>query len=386
MPGVDRRLRRQPRPLRLAQGAEGAGHDVKRGGTGPAVQPQHRGRLRRGLLPVTRPQGGASALQQGVPAGHTVAGEPGDRLHVFPVAEVDRRDDQQHPRRRTVHDARDLRQRRGGASHPAAGCPLRDAAHAALRQHARVRLAPGHRGKVRGERRRLEEVPVIAGIDHQQLRLQLHRALHRLHQRGQRLIRARQVDHLVRGGLTVAGGGARPLQRRRQQPGRGEVGGVEIARRRRLAEEADAAHPLRRSGGKGGLARIMIPARGYRWADERQALRRLLRFPDADRPRASRLLRGYSRCGLLPCPQQSLRLQPPRVAQPLLRCQPRRHLAGAAFARVAHTKVYSPSGSGPAAGRRSAAGSRFSQCAGSARRSIRKSPSASASSPASVMQ
>ena len=193
-----------------ALGLPGAGQEAERGRAGRAVEGVHLPGEVLDRVPVLGGQGLAGLLEQGVPAGRAVAGQPDRRLAVSQSARLisgmTRRRGISAPRAISASRSRAAVARwarRLRARPTAAATPARVAAVVVLSVPAgrseggADRLAFAHRRHPGRDLGGLEQWPVVAGVDHQQVGFELEGALHRRHQGAEGLVGPRQVDDLV---------------------------------------------------------------------------------------------------------------------------------------------------------------------------------------------
>ena len=153
---------------------------------------------------------------------------------------------------------------------------------AATRERRRVALSRRDRGHVRRHLGRLEQVPVVAGEDHQQVGVDLERAAGGVDQRAEALVDTSEVDDFE-GALD-----AEALEMALQHHGRCEVGGVEVAGRRRFTEQHDPQRERGRLGAELSAGGVVVAEEQWLRASPHPLISVTRRLPDADRPRRRR--------------------------------------------------------------------------------------------------
>ena len=309
------------------QGGQGLGPQAVAGRAPAAVELEHGGGRRQGGLGTAGGEvcGGLGIVL--VPPAAAVARQPGHRLAILPIREVDLGDDHDHRHLRQLGDAGQGPLRfPGEVAVPELGQPP----GAGAAQGESQTLPRPDRRHVGRESRGLEQVPVVAGEDHQQVGRELQRALDGLDHRRQGLVGARQVDDFV-GARSRSG-----TQPALEDLGRRQVRRVEVARGRRFAEVADPRRARRLGGLQGAAPGVMIAERMGLGPLEEELSVAVPRLPDADRvgsPRAARHLRRLRR-RLVPRLERLGELQQAGGTQALRRRQQLGELVAGASSRV----------------------------------------------------
>ena len=237
-----------------ALGPPGPCQEPEGGRVGRAVEGVHLpGRLL-DRVPVVLFEGGEGLPEEGVPAGRAVARQPDRRLDGLPVAQVDLGDDQEE---RDFRPAGDLGQAVEGRGCPqgqalagqadrprrlgVAAVVVLSAAGPVWPEGGAERLAFAHRRHPGRDVGGFEQWPVVAGVDHQEVGVELEGPLDGRHQGAEGFVGARQIDDLVAPSRRPPGAGLRA-------PGPGCGAARRGSRRRPTRRTSRSAG----AGGRGG--------------------------------------------------------------------------------------------------------------------------------------